>query len=76
VPCNICLSPDSRHGTLLKLDPKTGEHEIYASGVCNSVGFDWHPVTKQLWFTDNGRDCMGQAGGRNQPAGWVHTGIG
>jgi len=59
VPCNICLSPDSRHGTILKMDPKTGEHEIYARGVRNSVGFDWHPVTKQLWFTDNGRDWMG-----------------
>lgn len=59
VPCNICLSPDNRHGTILKMDAKTGEHTIYARGVRNSVGFDWHPVSKELWFTDNGRDRMG-----------------
>ena len=33
--------------------------ETFASGVRNSVGFDWHPVTKELWFTDNGRDLLG-----------------
>lgn len=59
VPCNICLSPDGRHGTILKMSPDTGEHTIYARGVRNSVGFDWHPLTKELWFTDNGRDWLG-----------------
>lgn len=59
VPCNICLSPDKRHGTMLKLDVNTGKTEIFARGVRNSVGFDWHPQTQQLWFTDNGRDWMG-----------------
>lgn len=58
VPCNIWLSPDSRYGTVLKMDPKTGKLEIYARGVRNSAGFDWHPQTKPLWFTDNGRDCL------------------
>jgi hypothetical protein len=33
--------------------------EVFASGIRNSVGFDWHPVTKELWFTDNGVDHMG-----------------
>jgi len=59
VPCNICLSPDDRHGTILKMDPGSGKHEIYAHGVRNSVGFDWHPLTNLLWFTDNGRDWLG-----------------
>ena len=59
VPCNICLSPDPRHGTILKMDPNTGNHRVYATGVRNSVGFDWHPLTKDLWFTDNGRDWLG-----------------
>lgn len=59
VPCNICLSSDPRHGTILKMDAKTGVYETYASGVRNSVGFDWHPQTRELWFTDNGRDWMG-----------------
>ena len=35
------------------------ELEIYASGIRNTVGFDWHPITEELWFTDNGRDRMG-----------------
>ena len=33
--------------------------EVFASGIRNTVGFDWHPVTGELWFTDNGRDNMG-----------------
>jgi glucose/arabinose dehydrogenase len=33
--------------------------EVFAHGVRNTVGFDWHPVTKELWFTDNGRDMLG-----------------
>ena len=59
VPCNVCISHDKRHGSILKLDVKTGKTEIYARGIRNSVGFDWHPETKELWFTDNGRDWLG-----------------
>ncbi len=59
VPCNICISEDERHGTILRLDVKTGEYSIYASGVRNSVGLAFHPVDHALWFTDNGRDWMG-----------------
>ena len=59
VPCNVCISTDNRHGRVLIMDPDTGAHETYARGVRNSVGFDWHPVTEDLWFTDNGRDWMG-----------------
>lgn len=59
VPCNVCISHDKRHGSILRVDVKTGKTEIYASGIRNSVGFDWNPVTKELWFTDNGRDWLG-----------------
>jgi glucose/arabinose dehydrogenase len=59
VPCNVCITHDKRHGSILKLDIKTGKIEIYARGIRNSVGFDWHPETKELWFTDNGRDWLG-----------------
>lgn len=59
VPCNVCISHDQRHGSILQLDVKTGKAEIYARGIRNSVGFDWHPETKELWFTDNGRDWLG-----------------
>ena len=58
-PCNMCLSEDPRFATILSMDPATGDTEIVARGVRNSVGFDWHPHTQQLWFTDNGRDLLG-----------------
>lgn len=57
-PCNICL-PEERYGVLLKVHASTGNKEIFARGVRNSVGFDWHPQTRELWFTDNGRDLLG-----------------
>lgn len=59
VPCNICISDDERHGTILKLDVRTGKYSIYATGVRNSVGLAVHPDDGNLWFTDNGRDWMG-----------------
>ena len=58
-PCNICLSEDLRHAALLRMDPDTGETDIIAQGIRNTVGFAWHPATGELWFTDNGRDLMG-----------------
>ena len=58
-PCNICLSEDARFASILRMNPDSGAAEIYAQGVRNSVGFAWHPETGHLWFTDNGRDMMG-----------------
>lgn len=58
-PCNICLSDDPRFATIMRMKPDGKELEIFASGVRNTVGFDWHPKTKALWFTDNGRDSLG-----------------
>lgn len=58
-PCNICLSEDERFASMLRMDPSTGDTTLVASGIRNTVGFDWHPVTKELWFTDNGRDSLG-----------------
>lgn len=58
-PCNICESADERFASILRMDPNTGETTVYAHGVRNSVGMAWHPVTTELWFTDNGRDMMG-----------------
>jgi len=58
-PCNICLSEDERFATILRVDVNDPKPEIVAHGVRNSVGFDWHPVTGELWFTDNGRDLLG-----------------
>jgi len=58
-PCNICLSDDRRFASITRMNPDGSAVEVFASGVRNTVGFDWHPGTKQLWFTDNGRDMMG-----------------
>ncbi len=60
-PCNICVSEDPIFASITRLDVnKPGaKPEIYAHGVRNSVGMDWHPVSKDLWFTDNGRDMLG-----------------
>ncbi len=58
-PCNVCLKEDNRYATITRMDLTGNNFEIYARGVRNSVGFDWHPLTGDLWFTDNGRDWMG-----------------
>ena len=60
VPCNICLEPqtkDKRFAAIHKYED--GKLITVADGVRNSVGFDWHPVTKKLYFSDNGRDWLG-----------------
>ena len=57
-PCNVCLSPPMV-STILRMKPDGSNLEVFAEGVRNSVGFDWHPQTHELWFTDNGRDMMG-----------------
>jgi len=58
-PCNVCKSDDPIFATITRLSPDGKRREIFASGIRNTVGFDWHPGTRELWFTDNGRDEMG-----------------
>ena len=58
-PCNICESDDRVFNTMTRINPDGTNREIMAEGIRNSVGFDWHPETGELWFTDNGRDWMG-----------------
>ena len=57
-PCNVC-EPDQQHGNILRMNADGSGAETYATGVRNSVGFDWQPQTRELWFTDNGRDSLG-----------------
>lgn len=59
VPCNVCDPSDERFGTITRMRPDGTGFEIFTRGVRNSVGFDWDPATGDLWFTDNGRDMMG-----------------
>lgn len=58
VPFNIGSRRDP-YGTIMRLNPDGSGLQTFARGVRNSVGFDWHPETGELWFTDNGRDRMG-----------------
>ena len=61
-PCNICETNPGMHSQIRRQNLDGSNIEIVARGVRNSVGFDWHPVTKELWFTDNGRDWAGDTG--------------
>lgn len=58
-PCNICEPKDKIYASITRMNADGTDMEIYASGIRNTVGFTWHPETKALWFTDNGRDMMG-----------------
>jgi glucose/arabinose dehydrogenase len=59
-PCNVCDKEDEAYSKIWRMNPDGSNWELYARGVRNTVGFTWHPVTKELWFTDNGRDEMGE----------------
>jgi glucose/arabinose dehydrogenase len=59
-PCNVCdRTDDERFATITRMKPDGTGQEIFARGVRNTVGFDWHPQTKELWLAENGRDNMG-----------------
>ena len=56
-PCNIC--DKFGYAQIIRVNTNGTDRETYASGIRNSVGFTWHPENGDLWFTDNGRDMMG-----------------
>ncbi|WP_216819753.1 sorbosone dehydrogenase family protein [Zoogloea sp. LCSB751] len=58
-PCNICEPDERRYANIQRLRPDGSGAEVVARGVRNTVGFDWNPVDGSLWFTDNGRDMLG-----------------
>ena len=58
-PSNVSEEEDKRFATIMRMQPDGSGLEIFAHGVRNTVGLDWHPQTKELWFTDNGRDRLG-----------------
>jgi glucose/arabinose dehydrogenase len=68
-PCNVC----EREGfaNISRMNADGSEREIVAKGIRNSVGFSWHPQTAELWFTDNGRDLLGD----NIPAGELNRAV-
>ena len=60
-PCNICdrEADDPRYASITRMNADGSNLEVFASGIRNSVGYDWHPETGELWFTSNGRDSLG-----------------
>ncbi len=58
-PCNVCHRDEDRYANLMRMNADGSSLEVVARGIRNTVGFDWHPVTHELWFTDNGADMMG-----------------
>lgn len=58
-PCNVCKPERDPYATLTRIDPDGQHLEIIARGLRNSVGLDWHPDSRELWLTDNGRDQLG-----------------
>jgi len=58
-PCNNCI-PDDKHGQIRRMNLDGSNVELVAKGVRNTVGFDWNPANKELYFTDNGRDWLSE----------------
>jgi glucose/arabinose dehydrogenase len=59
-PCNVCDEKEPIFASITRLSPDGKTREIFARGIRNTVGFDWHPQTHALWFTENGRDDLGE----------------
>jgi glucose/arabinose dehydrogenase len=79
--CNSCIEEDSTAATIMRINLDGSSPEVYAKGVRNSMGFDWHPITKKMWFADNGVDHLGQdsppceineVSVRGEHFGWPH----
>jgi glucose/arabinose dehydrogenase len=58
-PCNVCEKEEEIFGTISRMNADGSDREIVAKGIRNTLGFDWHPTTGELWFTENGTDGMG-----------------
>jgi glucose/arabinose dehydrogenase len=57
-PCNICV-PGEPYAQIRRYNADGSNMEVVARGVRNTQGFAWHPQTREMWFTDHGRDWMG-----------------
>ena len=58
-PCNVCEPDPDRYAIISRMNPDGSGYEVFARGIRNTVGFDWDPRTKELWFNEHGRDMMG-----------------
>jgi glucose/arabinose dehydrogenase len=57
--CNVCIEDDARRAAIVRYRPDGSGEELFATGLRNAVGFDFHPDTGEIWATDNGRDLLG-----------------
>lgn len=57
--CNDCKESDREAASMVQVDPATWKRTIFASGLRNTIGFDWHPQTSEFWGMDNGGDAKG-----------------
>ena len=58
-PCNVCKPEGDEFGVIVRVNPDGSGREVVARGIRNTVGFDWHPATRELWFSENGQDELG-----------------
>lgn len=58
-PCNICESKNEIYASITRMNPDGSDREIFAKGIRNTVGMTWHPTSGEMYFTDNGRDMLG-----------------
>lgn len=65
-PCDTCLADGDAFGHIRRIELDGANPTIVARGIRNSVGFDWHPSTRRLWFTDNGPDGFGDDGPQDE----------
>jgi len=73
-PCNIC-EPTAEYAQIRRYNPDGSGMEVLARGVRNTQGFDWNPKTGELWFTDHGRDWMGDDGPQDELNRLAKTGL-
>jgi glucose/arabinose dehydrogenase len=73
-PCNIC-EPTGEYAQIRRYNPDGSGKEVLARGIRNSLGFDWHPKTGELWFVDQGRDWMGDKGPQEELNRLSKTGL-
>jgi len=73
-PCNICKPDKEIYASLVRLNADGSQFEIIAHGIRNTVGFDWQPETQALFFTDNGRDYLGDDSPPDELNHWSNKG--
>jgi hypothetical protein len=73
-PCNVCVPDKAIFGTLVRLKPDGSDVQIIAKGIRSVVGFDWQPESHALYFTDNGRDHMGEDTPPDELNLWTNVG--